>query len=164
MKLLKEIKPIFTLILAVLIFLPLSVIGVIWNIGKPLFHVHKGGFKKIFTNWIFYWFFILYQLWTVIKYLLNKCSVGIDLLGNVICGEFLEDLVTTGEDTWFGNGKKTVSAAIGYEEKNNRLVSFGKFMSDLLGQAFEKNHCKNSYDFSEMVEKFKDDRNIKFDN
>lgn len=159
----KEIKPFVTLILATILFVIVGVFGLIWNIGKPIFHVHKGGFKKIAKNWILYWFKLLYQIWVVVKYLINRLAFVIDLLGNVIAGELLEDTVTTKEGTWFGNGKISVSAAIGYEEKRETLVPFGKLMTKILGKVFEKNHSINAYDKKILVDKFNKDRGVKFD-
>lgn len=159
----REIKPFVTLILAFILFAIVSGFGLIWNIFKPIFHVHKGGFKKIAKNWIMYWLKLLYQIWVVIKYLINRISFVIDLLGNVVAGELLEDTMTTNEDTWFGNGKISVSAAVGYEEKRKSLVPFGNFMTNTLGKVFEKNHSINAYDKKVLLDKFNKERGVKFD-
>lgn len=159
----KEIKPFITLILAFALFVLISGFGILWNIGKPIFHIHKGGFRKIAKNWVFYWFKILYQVWVVIKYLINRISFVIDILGNVLAGELLEDTVTVNEKTWFGDGKISVSAAIGNEEHRKSLVPFGEKVTKILGKVFEKNHSMNAYDKKVLLDKFNADRGVKFD-
>lgn len=150
-----EIKPVFTLIVAILMFCILLPFGVLWHFGKPFYDGWKGKkpFKKIIGDFFLYWFKLMYQFWVTIKYLLNRCSVAIDIFGNVVDGELLEDTVTSEEQTLFGDGKVTVSASIGDLSKRNKLdTKFGRFVNRTLSVVFEPNHSINAIDKKKMLE------------
>ena len=88
---------------------------------------------------------MVYQLWNVVKYFLNKSAVAIDLFGNVAGGEFVEDFVTAKEDTWYGRGDRTVSAATGELEFDGNLNKKGIWFTELLSKALGKNHSIDAY-------------------
>jgi hypothetical protein len=65
-----------------------------------------------------------------------------------IYGEAIEDVTTTKEDTLFGKKGVTVSAAIGKEEYEDRLVPSGKKISKILNVVFnQKQHAIDSWLF-----------------
>ena len=158
----KKLKPLYTLAAALLLAAFVVPVGIVWNIIKFLYHLAKGDFKKSFRNAIAYWGYMLYQAWNVIKYLLNRLSVAIDLFGNVSSGEFIEDCVTDREATLFGDGKVTISAAIGHEQVDHRLVRFGRRFSNTLSRVFEPNHCLNAEEKRMLLKKFDEQKNIDF--
>lgn len=144
-----EIKPIFTLCIAILLFCILLPFGVLWNFFKPFYDGYKGKkkFKAIIGDFFLYWLKLLYQFWVTIKFLLNRCSVAIDIFGNVVDGELLEDTVTSEEKTLFGDGRVTVSASIGDLSKRKKLdTKFGRFVNKTLSVVFEPNHSINAID------------------
>jgi hypothetical protein len=150
-----ELKPIFTLVIAIIMFCILLPFGILWHFGKPFYDGWKGNHKfwPIVGSWFLYWLKLLYQFWVTLKYLLNRFSVAIDIFGNVVDGELLEDTVTTEETTLFGDGKTTISASIGDLSKRKKLnTKFGRFVNKTLSIVFEPNHSINAIDKKEMLE------------
>ena len=159
----KEIKPIVTLILAVITYVIVIGFGIIWNLWLSIKGTFQLKFWKGVGVFIMYWLRMLYQFWVVIKYFLNKISKGIDLLGNVGAGEMVEDVTTKRENTWFSKGSITLSQAIGQEENLGVLTSFGLSLRNALSKVFEPGHCINSYDKKLMIDRFNKDRGVRFD-
>ena len=127
---------------AVLVSVFLIPIGLVYNIGKSIYKVLK------------YWYYILFQLIVVFKYLSTRKGLNIwfklaytqDLLWNVIAGEFLEDIVTNRENTYFGKGNITVSASTGKEVFDKQLAKRGKWFTKMLDKRFkEPSHCLNAW-------------------
>lgn len=80
-------------------------------------------------------------------YLLYQIGYSQDLMWNIY-GEAIEDVTTTKEDTLFGKKGVTVSAAIGKEEYEDRLVPSGKKISKVLNVVFnQKQHAIDSWLF-----------------
>lgn len=74
-----------------------------------------------------------------------RIAVAVDMFGNVAGGELVEDCVTAREDTLYGDGNATVSAATGKLEQNDELNKVGKFFTKLLSVALGRNHSVNAY-------------------
>lgn len=82
----------------------------------------------------------------VISYLCMRVAVAIDILGNVIAGEFLEDFITSKEDTLFSKPDITISSSTGALEVEGELNETGIWFSNLLSRAIgEDNHAILSY-------------------
>lgn len=82
----------------------------------------------------------------VISYLCMRVAVAIDILGNVIAGEFLEDFITSKEDTLFSKPDITISSSTGALEVEGELNKTGNWFSNLLSRAIgEDNHAILSY-------------------
>lgn len=82
----------------------------------------------------------------VISYLCMRVAVAIDRLGNVIAGEFLEDFITSKEDTLFSDPNTTISSSTGALEVEGELNETGIWFSNLLSKAIgEDNHAILSY-------------------
>lgn len=135
----KNLKLFFSAILVSIFLIPT---GLVYNIGKSIYKVLK------------YWYYILFQLVVVVKYLSTKKRLNFwfklayaqDLLWNVIAGELLEDVVTNRENTYFGKGNITVSASTGKEVFENQLAMRGKWFTKMLDKSFkEKHHCLNAW-------------------
>lgn len=78
-------------------------------------------------------------------------AIALDLFGNVAGGEMIEDCVTTREDTLYGKGNWTVSAATGKEEQEGFLVPFGKKFTFMLSKVLGQGHSVDAY-LSEISE------------
>jgi len=90
------------------------------------------------------WFVaVIYQVWVVVKYIFLQIGFVIDLYGNVLVGELIEDFVTAEEDTLFGYGDITISAALGDLLRKNKLNKTGIWFTKVLSKLDSKheNHC-----------------------
>lgn len=134
----KELKPFLELIAAIVLFALISPIGILYNAGKSIY-------KSSFKSFLIYWANIVYQIWVVIKFFILQIAVAIDLLGNVTSGEMIEDCVTTEENTLYGKGGITISAATGELEYSNKLNNTGLYLTTILSKVFGQGHCINSY-------------------
>lgn len=143
----KEIQPILLLIGACIIFPLISVLGIIYNLFKSFIECFQVKFWKGLINFLIYWLKVLYQVWNVIKALMvdKGIAMALDLFANATGGEMCEDCCTTREETWFGKGDKTLSAAIGKEEVEGFLVKFGWVITGLLSKFLGKNHSVEAY-------------------
>lgn len=141
----KELKSPLECIAAIILSCIVIPSGMIYNAGKSIYHCIK--MKPIMAVMFFfiYWLTVVYQVWNVIKYLLNKIAIAIDLLGNVTSGEMIEDCVTAKESTMYGRGDITISSATGELEVNNDLNSTGKWFTKALSKILGKNHCIDAY-------------------
>lgn len=82
----------------------------------------------------------------VISYLCMRVAVAIDRLGNVVAGEFLEDFITSKENTLFSDPNTTISSSTGALEVEGELNETGIWFSNLLSRAIgEDNHAILSY-------------------
>lgn len=82
----------------------------------------------------------------VISYLCMRVAVAIDILGNVIAGEFLEDFITSKEDTLFSKPDITISSSTGALEVEGELNKTGNWFSKILSKVLgEDNHAILSY-------------------
>jgi hypothetical protein len=110
------------------------------------------------------WTALLKLLWrtidgtfAVIGYLLYQIGYSQDMMWNVY-GEAIEDVTTTKEDTLFGEKGVTVSASIGKEEYEGRLVPSGKKISNILNWGFnQKRHAIDSWLWMKAKEELKKD-------
>jgi len=161
----KELKPISELIAALLLSFIL-VLGFIYNVSKPLWDYRKlslvGRFEAtlqwyedmiIQTVYVLFYvlrhvlvsvfYFVTFRFWKAIKHLFHEVARGIDLLGNVLAGEMIEDFITPVEKTYFGLGKITISAATGYVEHlassdPKAMNKFGWFITRSLNKSFNE--------------------------
>jgi hypothetical protein len=142
----KELKNLVLFGLALIITIPLLFCGLFWNLAKPIYHVYKGKFWKILSNWFVYWFKLLYQIYVVIGYLAYHLAMSLDLLWNAFSGEFIEDCITAQEETLFGKGDTTVSESTGELDFDGNLNKTGRYFSKFLDFIFvEKDHALNAY-------------------
>lgn len=84
-----------------------------------------------------------------------RIAFSLDQLGNVVCGEMLNDWLIKPEGYRFGAVDVTISHVIGTNLKNNTLYPFGKGVAktiDFFAYIFvkEKNHCLNAADKSQI--------------
>jgi hypothetical protein len=141
----KEITPLVLLISAVIVFGLVSFLGVLYNLWKSIHDIWKLKPIKAIKRFIIYWLKFIYQIWNVCKYYMEHTAIAIDLFGNVAAGEMIEDCVTRQEQTLYGLGNWTVSAATGREEYYNKLTKTGKWFSKVLSKVLGANHCINAY-------------------
>jgi len=127
------------LIAAILLAIILIPIGLIYSFLIMPYFVRK---KK---NIVQYLKDLLYSIYVVITDICYKVALYLDILGNVLIGDFIELFVTKERDTLFGNREHTISQALGYLQVNGLLTSFGCKFVKLIDSIFGKGHCKNAY-------------------
>lgn len=138
------------LIAAIVLGLVLIPIGGIYHIGKLIYEFK---FRMILHQ--VHRFF--YHILNSISYIAKHIAIGIDLLGNVMAGELLEDIVTSNEDTFYGHSEYTISAATGKLEQDKALNKTGLFFTSILSKVFEKNHAILAYRYI-LVKNYIEDR------
>lgn len=141
----KELSPLILLIVSIILTLILTPIGILHVTLKSIYETFQLKFWTGVIHFIKYWLKVLYQIWNVIKFIFIQLAIGIDLLGNVTTGEAIEDLVTTKEDTMYGNGEVTISTATGELEYFGNLNKLGVNFSKFLSKVLDPNHCIESY-------------------
>lgn len=133
----------------------LLTIGAIYTVSKP-FYDYRG------RPWIVRWkrialFLanILYQTWVIVRYIFLTIGYIIDLYGNVILGELIEDLITAEENTLFGKGDVTISAALGDLKRRGKLNKAGLYFCNLLSWLDPKHedHCISAIELYEFKKK-----------
>lgn len=151
----KEISPILLLMISIILIILLTGFGLLHLVCKTIYHTFQVKFWKGPIYFITQILKILYQIWTCIKYLSLELAISIDLFGNVVCGEAIEDLVTSEEKTFFGKGDITISTSIGELETKDKLNKTGIKFSKFLSKVLDKNHCVESYNRYLYNKKFK---------
>lgn len=161
-KILVEVSPFLLLAAAVILGVIALPLGVIHRVIK-LFYDSKGTprkerFKKI-GRWILE---ILYQVWVVVKYVIYQVAYVIDLLGNVISGEAIEDIITAKENTLLGRGDVSISAAIGDLKRDPKALNGrGRFLDNILRKLdyAHEDHCDASIRLLEFKKSLRNDAN-----
>lgn len=134
-----------TFIGSVIVFTPVIAIGVVYNLGYPLYMAFKE--KSVLTFFKIWWRLIDGTCAAVGQFLFEGFAINYDILGNVWGGEWLEDAITYKEETKFGEKNITISASIGHLEYNDiHMYKTGRILSKALNIAFmEKLHALGSW-------------------
>lgn len=150
---LKELRPIFELIAAILLGAVVFPLGLLHNLIKPFYDYRERVFAIRLYLCIRYYFKMVYHIWRVVRSLIHELAKGLDILGNVVGGEAIEDLITYKEKTYFGNGNYTISAATGhvvycYQKGDKKALNkTGIWFDKALNKAFnEEQHAVWSYE------------------
>jgi len=153
------IRGIVTCILSLIVFTPVILIGLVFNIVYPVFMGFKE--KDFLLPFRIYWRLIDGTLATIGNMLYDGFSIKWDELGNV-WGEWIEDSITTTEQTSFGEKGITISASVGFlEYEKLPLFPRGKTLSKVLNWAFrEKRHAIGSWE-KLIAYKEIEDKNLK---
>ena len=141
----KEFSPILLLIASIVLSVLLTGFGLVHLVVKSIYLTFQKRFWIGIVHFVLYWFFVLYQIWNVIKFFCMQIAIGIDLLGNVTTGEAIEDCVTTHEATMYGRGDVTISTATGELEYHNKLNKVGVKFTKVLSKVLDDNHSIKSY-------------------
>ncbi len=141
----KEISPIVLLIVSIVLSTILTAFGIIHLILKCIYETFQLKFWTGFVHFFVYIWCVIYQIWNVIKFFCMQIAIGVDLFGNVTCGEAIEDCVTAEEKTLYGKGNITISTATGALEYANKLNKIGVKFTKILSLLLDKNHCIESY-------------------
>jgi hypothetical protein len=112
-------------IVALIIILTIAPIGVIYSMIRLW---AKANFKTWLKRVNEYFKFI---------------AVSIDILGNVLMQDLLDDVLITKNGYKFGENDKTISYVLGMNEKSDTLRCVGKALVALLNW-LEKDHCLNA--------------------
>lgn len=113
--------------------------------------------KKHYTEWILFLFAFICSLGTypicflyaIIKWksflaYLRKLSLSIDITGNTVAGELLNDnFIIPSSKNKFGMVYETISDNLGENERDDTLTVFGKRFTNLLG-VIDFNHAQKS--------------------
>lgn len=139
------LRGIVTAILSIIVFTPVIVIGIIFNIFYPLVRSIQDKDWKLFFK--LYWRLIDGTCATIGNMLYDGISIKWDEMGNV-WGEWIEDSITTTENSKFGEKNITISASVGYlEYEKLPLFPRGKKLSKVLNWAFRENkHAMGSWE------------------
>jgi hypothetical protein len=150
---LRELGTFFAMIAAILLS-PLILVGTIYTILKPLYDNFGIGIWKGFIKFFVWIATVVYNIWAVCKYAFLFVGYVIDLLGNVLVGELIEDFVTHKEDTLFGKGDCTISAALGQLKRAGDLNKFGLFICNVLSKLdpIHEDHCIAAIELREYKE------------
>lgn len=74
----------------------------------------------------------------------KDCATEIDILGNVLCGDFFNYILRTKYSFHlFGKLRMTISEVLGLLERDGGLSGIGKLIAKILNK-IDKDHCKNS--------------------
>lgn len=136
----KKYVAIIELLVAILLSIILFPLGIIYILFIQVFIKNQVGYF-----WFNYIIAIIKQIWFLIMHLFHTIAYELDVLGNVIVGDLIELFITRERDTWFANKSHTISQSIGNLEYNNKINSFGKWLSKILSFILGKNHCINAY-------------------
>jgi len=119
----KLLKNIVLFFIAIILLITLGSLGLIYTIFSSIYN-----FKNI----------SVLKYWSDIVYTIN---VGIDKIGNVLLGEFMNKFAVTEPVYRFGNIDDTISKALA---KNlNNLTSLGKFIVNIL-EWIDPGHMEDS--------------------
>jgi|ERR1035437_4584440 ABC-type sugar transport system permease subunit len=110
---------IFLILIALIIVIPISIIGFLWEIIRnPNYKYINAYFKKI--------------------------AISLDQLGNAINGQLLTDTFTKkSQGDAFGNEDLTVSGILGENKRDKKLSLLGWLVADELDN-IEKNHVEDA--------------------
>jgi len=157
-----EIRPLLELFAALILSFIVIPLGVLHNVLKSIYHSYKLNPFNAILYFLIYWLKFIYQIWNAIKYLSHHLAVTIDLFGNATSGEAIEDIVTSKEETYFGRGDITISAATGEIEVKRKLNSIGKWFTKALNKMFnEESHAIDAYKREIKNKQIKKNKKIK---
>ena len=117
------LKNILLFFIAIVLLLTVGSFGLVYTIFDSIFNIRNKSFFK-------YWGDLVYTI-----------NVGIDKIGNVLLGKFLNEFALTKIEYPFGNINDTISYALA---KNiNNLTSLGRFIVDVL-EYIDPGHMERS--------------------
>ena len=152
------LRGVVTALLSLLVFTPVILIGIVFNLFYPTYMAIKSKDIKVFF-WI-YWRLIDGTLSTIGNFLYDGFAIHYDEMGNV-WGEWVEDSITTEENTKFGEKNITMSASVGHiEYEKLPLFPRGKKLSNALNWAFrQRRHAIGSWEKFLAIKEI-NDRNL----
>ena len=112
-------------IIALVLFIPLAGIGILWAIGALCFRAKLINALKRIGD-----YFLL-------------VSISVDQAGNTFCAELFNDVMIKPKGHPFGNPDETISSVLGKNKRDNTLTSAGKVLSWTL-DALDSNHVIKS--------------------
>jgi len=133
------INPYTELAGAILVGVFVLPIGFVYSIVMSIKKLSLKGFLNVFVN-------LALQFSKVVSWIVLQLAVGIDMIGNVISGEMLENAITTETNTTFGDGNITISASTGKLQAENKIdKKFGIFFNKALSKIFGVNHSIDAW-------------------
>jgi len=147
----------FSLFGSIIVFSIVILIGLIFNLIYPIYMAAKA---KDFRMFFSIWWRLISGTFQAAGDIMANFALDYDELGNV-WGEWIEDAITTEENTKFGEAGISVSASIG-ELQNNKKPIFerGKKLSKLLNVVFQQTrHASGAWEKYEAIREI-DERNL----
>lgn len=137
---------------ALLLSVPAFSIALVYNIF--LFRKDKNIIKTILH--------LIRELWEELGNLFERLAITLDIIGNIICANlFVDAMFKKGieiEDTLLGQSGITISSSLGEGLEHDKFRKFGAKFCKFLDKPFEKNHCKNAYEWKLTRDKFNEER------
>jgi len=146
---------ILTMIGSTIVFTPVIIIGIIYNIPYSIYMPIKERDWKLFFK---IWWRAIDGTYSFLGDILHKgFAEPYDELANV-WGEWVEDGVGMKEDTPFGDKQTTISASIGYYEYHKIFMfKIGRNLSKALNIAFrQERHAIGSWESKMALKELKD--------
>lgn len=119
------ISNILLFLVAILLLLTLGVLGLIYTLIYSLFNLEKVDFVK-------YWGDLLYSI-----------NVGIDKIGNVLLGAFLNKSMIMEKTYIFGSINHTISHVLAYNYFKENVTPLGLLLVDIL-EKIDPGHMEES--------------------
>lgn len=149
----KTVKAVCTAMALLWLIITVSCLLPISLLATPFLYVSK----KYYAEWMLFFFasisaigiYPIGFLYRIIKRkgfekYLRQVSLSIDISGNSIVGELLNDNFITEKSVHkFGVVRETISDNLGENERDNTLTTFGKRMTNLLS-VIDFDHAKKS--------------------
>ncbi len=128
-------------LLGAVLLSPLIAIGFIYDL---FYEVYKKRFKSFLLRFLD----LTIEMCMVTSWLIGRLAIGIDMIGNIMCGNLILHFCTNG---YIGNhlfrlSGVTISAALGQliTHNNDQINKKGRWVIGVL-DLFEKNHCLLAY-------------------
>ena len=86
------------------------------------------------------------KFFTYLSWSCRESALGIDRLGNVVCGDMLNAFFITHGGYYFGKQGETISSALGKNQLRDTLTKAGLLLAGIL-DFIDPNHCINAIDY-----------------
>ena len=132
---LKLLKSLVLLVVAIALGSVLLPLGMLWTLGEI-------AIRFLFPHWKSAGEKGLWYLSSIIR----SIAVGIDQIGNSVCRDMLNRLLITSGWYSFGKVQETISSVLGKNQETGTLTFFWAMIVKLL-DTLDKNHCKDSIQY-----------------
>jgi hypothetical protein len=150
------------LLMSLIVSVILIPVGIVYSLVYSIWlSITLKDWKRFFK----FWWKLLDGLLYSVGHVFYNTGFALDLIWNVN-GEILEDMITSEENTTFGDKETTVSASVGKLEIDDKLNNYGKFCTKILNIVFwQKAHAVDSWNYQlakkELKSKYFEPKKIK---
>ena len=143
----------WALVCAVIVTCLMVPIGILYSLGYSIWLTIS--LKKWYAFFVFWWH-LIDGIAAAIGHFFYETAYSLDLTWNVK-GEILEDLITSEENTTFGQKNITVSATTGKIEIDGKLNRVGRIFSKTLNFFFgQKQHAIDAWNYTQARKAIKE--------